>query len=42
MPNDHIMQVYAQGFYFEDVNFKQAIKMFGKMEVAVSIYEGVL
>ena len=40
--NTWINQSYVQGFYCESITFKEAVNMFKRMEIAESIYEGVV
>ena len=42
MPNIWSRQAYVQGFYCESITFKKAVNMFERMEIAESIYEGVV
>ena len=42
MPNIWSKQAYVKGFYCESVTFKKAVNMFERMEIAESIYEGVV
>ena len=42
MPNSWSKQAYVQGFDFESITFKKAVNMFEHMEIAESIYEGVV
>ena len=42
IPNIWSRHTYVQGFYCESITFKIAVNMFERMEIAESIYEGVL
>ena len=42
MPNSWSKQAYVQGFYCETIYFKKSVNMFENMEIAESIYEGVV
>ena len=42
MPNSWSKQAYVQGFYFKYILFKKAVNMFERMEIAESIYKGVV
>ena len=42
MPDSWSKQAYIQGFDSESINFIKAVDMFECMEIAESIYEGVL
>ena len=42
MPNTWIMQAYVQGFYCESVTFKKAVNMFKCVDIAESIYKGLV
>ena len=39
MPNSWSKKSYLQGFDCESINFKAAVNMFKRMEIAESIYE---
>ena len=42
MPNSWYRQAYVQGFDCECITFKKSVNMFERMEIAESIYEGVV
>ena len=42
IPNSWYKQVYVQGFDFESISLKKAVNMFERMEIAESIYKGVV
>ena len=42
MPNSWYKKSYVQGFDCTSILFKKALNMFGRMDIAKSIYEGVL
>ena len=42
MPNRWIRQAYVQGFEYENILFKESVKMFERMLITESIYEGVV
>ena len=42
MPNSWSKQAYIQGFYCELISLKKYVNTFDRMEIAESIYEGVL
>ena len=42
MPTSWSKQAYVQGFYCESITFKNTVNMFECMEIAESIYEGVV
>ena len=42
MPNSWSIQVFEQGFDCEYITFKKSVNMFERMEIAESIYEGVV
>ena len=42
MPNRRSKQAYVQGFYCESITFKKAVDRFEHVEIAESIYEGVV
>ena len=42
MPNSWSKWAYVQGFECEYINFKKVVNMFKRMEIAESIYEGVV
>ena len=42
MPNSWSEQVCVQGFNCESIYFKNSLNMFERMEIAESIYEGVV
>ena len=42
MPNSWSNQAYVQVFYCKSITFKKAVNMFELMEIAESIYEGVV
>ena len=42
MPKILSKQAYVQGFDCETISFKNAVNMFDNMEIAGSIYEGVV
>ena len=42
MPNSWIKQAYVQGFYWKSITFKTSVNVFDRMEIAESIYEGVV
>ena len=42
IPNGWSRQVYVQGFYFEAVTLKQAIRMFERMDIYENIYEVIV
>ena len=42
MSNSWYKQAYIQGFYCEYINFKKFANIFEHMEIADSIYEGVI
>ena len=42
MPNSWSKQAYVQGVYCGSVSFKKDVNMFERMEIAESIYEGVV
>ena len=41
-PNSWYKQTYVQGFDFESISFKMSVNIFECMEIAESIYEGVV
>ena len=42
MPNSWSKQACVQGFYYGSILFKKAVNMFESMEIAESIYKGVV
>ena len=42
MPQNWSQQAYVQGFYCETISFEKAVNMFEHMEIAESIYQGVV
>ena len=42
MPISWSKHAYVQGFDCDYINFKKAVNMFERMEIADSIYEGVV
>ena len=42
MPNSWSKHAYVQGFACESVTFKKAVEMFERIEIAESIYKGVV
>ena len=42
MHNSCYRQAYVQGFDYEYITFKKNVNMFERMEIAESIYEGVV
>ena len=42
MPNSWSRQTYVQLFDCESITFQKAVNMFERIEIAQSIYEGVL
>ena len=42
MSNSWSKHAYVQGFDFESITFKRVVNMFERMEIAESIYEGVV
>ena len=42
MPNSWYKQAYVKGFGCEYITFKKAVNMFERIEIAESVYEGVL
>ena len=42
MPNIWSKQEYIQGFYCKSITFNKSVNMFECMEIAESIYEGVI
>ena len=42
MPSSWSKQAYVRGFGYESISFKNAVKMFERMETAESIYKGVV
>ena len=42
MPNSWSRQAYIQGFDCESITFKKAVNIFERMEIAESIYEGIV
>ena len=42
MPNSRSRQAYVQGFDCDSITFKKYVNMFEHMEIAESIYKGVV
>ena len=42
MPNSWSKQAYVQGFYWKYTTLKQSVNLFGRMDIAESMFKGVV